>query len=90
MVISTGVRDGPFNFQGGGGILIPNVAEKDILILVEEKNNILIQFLSYNLMLISGKKICAMRDENNQYSNSRVVRKTNSERNKKPYPPPAS
>ena len=38
------IRDGPFNFQGGGGmvfskknILIPNVAEKNILILVEGK-----------------------------------------------------
>jgi hypothetical protein len=40
------VRDGPFNFQEGGGglcffskknILIPNVVEKNILILVEEK-----------------------------------------------------
>jgi hypothetical protein len=39
-------RDGPFNFQEGGGglcffskknILIPNVVEKNILILVEEK-----------------------------------------------------
>jgi hypothetical protein len=36
--------DGPFYFQGGGvcffskkNILIPNVAEKNILILVEEK-----------------------------------------------------
>ena len=40
------LRDGPLNLQGGGGgvmvfpnknILIPNVAEKNILILVEEK-----------------------------------------------------
>jgi hypothetical protein len=37
------MRDGSFNFQGGGydfflkNILIPNVAEKNILILVEEK-----------------------------------------------------
>jgi hypothetical protein len=40
-------RDGPFNIQGGGGglwvffmkkkILVPNVAERNILILVEEK-----------------------------------------------------
>ena len=45
------LRDGPFNFQGGEGvwffpkknILIPNVAEKNIVILVEEKNNNLIQ-----------------------------------------------
>jgi hypothetical protein len=33
-------------------IVIPNVAEKNILILVEEKNS---EFLSYNLMLNSGK-----------------------------------
>jgi hypothetical protein len=46
-------RDGPFNFQGGGmvffqkNILIPNVAEKNILILVEEKNNNLIQSICH-------------------------------------------
>jgi hypothetical protein len=41
---SDNVRDGPFSFQGGGmfffskkNILILNVAEKNILILVEEK-----------------------------------------------------
>jgi hypothetical protein len=40
------VRDGPFNFQGGlwfiskKNILIPNVAEKNILILVEGKKKI--------------------------------------------------
>ena len=34
-------------------------------------------------MLNSGKKICAPRDKKN-YSNSCVVRKKNSERNKKP------
>ena len=39
------IRDGPFNFQWGvmffflKNILIPNVAEKNILILVEEKKN---------------------------------------------------
>jgi hypothetical protein len=44
------LRDGPFNLKGGGlwffskkNILTPNVAEKNILILVEEKNNNLIQ-----------------------------------------------
>ena len=44
-------------------------------------------------MLNSGKKICALRDKKNKYSNSRVVRKKNSERTKKnitPPPPPAS
>jgi hypothetical protein len=45
-------------------ILIPNVAEKIILILVEGKKNNLIQsFLSYNLMLNSGKKFRAVRNK---------------------------
>jgi hypothetical protein len=35
-------------------------------------------------MLNSRKKIRALRDKKNNYSNSRVVRKKNSERNKKP------
>ena len=35
-------------------------------------------------MLNSGKKFRALRDKKNIYSNSRVVRKRNSERNKKP------
>ena len=51
--------------------------KKNILILVEEKKKSDSEFLSYNLMLNSGKKI-----KNNP--NSRVVRKINSERNKKP------
>ena len=34
------------------------------------------------------KKIRALRDKKNKYSNSCVVRKKNSERNKKTYPPP--
>jgi hypothetical protein len=60
------LRDGPFNFQGGvmgyflkKNILIVNVAEKKNLILVEEKKKIDSEFLSYNLMLNSGKKIRA-------------------------------
>ena len=35
-------------------------------------------------MLNSGKKICALRDKINKYSNSCIVGKKNSERNKKP------
>ena len=35
-------------------------------------------------MLNSGKKIHALLDKLNKYSNSFVVRKKNSERNKKP------
>ena len=44
------LRERPFNLKGGWGmfffeknILIPNIAEKNILILVEEKKNNLIQ-----------------------------------------------
>jgi hypothetical protein len=51
---------------------------------VEEKKLSDSEFLSYNLMLNSGKKIRALSDKKNKYSNSRVVRKKNSERNKKP------
>ena len=35
-------------------------------------------------MLNAGKKICALRDKRNKYSNFCVVRKKMSERNKKP------
>ena len=35
-------------------------------------------------MMNSGKKIRALHDKKNKYSNSRIVRKKNSERNKKP------
>ena len=58
--------------------VIPKVAEKNILILVEEKKNSDSEFLSYNLMLNSGKKICALRNKKNKYS------KKNSQQNKKP------
>jgi hypothetical protein len=51
MILENGIRERPFNLKGGGGgvfffknnIRIPNVAEKNILILVEEKKNKLIQ-----------------------------------------------
>jgi len=44
-------------------ILIPNVAEKNILILVELKKKSESEFFSYNLMLNSGKKftLCATK-----------------------------
>jgi hypothetical protein len=52
---------------------------------VEEKKKFDSEFLSYNLMLNSGKKIRALQKKKNKYSNSRVVqRKKISERNKKP------
>jgi hypothetical protein len=48
------LRERPFNLKGGGvmfffpkNILIPNVAEKNILILMEEKNNNLIQSICH-------------------------------------------
>ena len=51
--------------------------------MVEEKKKIDSEFLSYNPMLNSGKKIRASHDKK-KYSYSRVVRKQISERNKKP------
>ena len=72
-----------YGFNLKKSIPIPNVADKNILILVKEKK-IIWEFLSYDLMLNFGKKIRALRDKKNKYSNSRVVRKNNSERNKKP------
>jgi hypothetical protein len=47
------------------------------------------EFLSYNLMLNSGKKIRALPDQKNNIL-TRVVRKKNSERKKTIAPPPAS
>ena len=41
-------------------VRIPNVAEKNILILVEEKKSDS-EFLSYNLMWNSGNKFRALR-----------------------------
>jgi hypothetical protein len=46
---------------------------------VEEKKKSDSEFLSYNLMFKSGKKICALRDKKNKYSNSCVVQKKISE-----------
>jgi nuclear transport factor 2 (NTF2) superfamily protein len=49
-----------------------------------QKDKFIVKFLSYNQMLNSGKKFRALRDKKNKYSNSCVVQKKNSERNKKP------
>jgi hypothetical protein len=65
------LREDHLTWKGGRGlcffskknILIPNVAEKNILILVEEKKKSDSEFLSYNLMLNSGKKVSALRDK---------------------------
>jgi hypothetical protein len=60
------IVDGSFSNQN---ILIPNVAEKKILILVEEKKLFDSEFLSYNLTLNSGGKNRALGDKKN-YSNT--------------------
>jgi hypothetical protein len=58
---------------------------KNIQIFVEEKKkNSDSEFLSYNLMLNSRTKFCALGNKRNKYSNYCVVRKKNSEWNKKP------
>ena len=44
---------------------------------MKEKKKSDSEFLSYNLMLNSGKKNGAERDNKNKYSNSCVVRKQN-------------
>ena len=49
------------------------------------------EFLSYNLMLNSGKKNCALHDKKHKYSNSHVVREKKFWTKKKkhsPLPPP--
>ena len=51
---------------------------------MEGKKKSVSEFLSYNLMLNSGKKIRTLCDKKNKYYNSHVVRKKNSEQNKKP------
>ena len=56
------IRERPFNLKGGYVFFLKkysdsNVAEKNILILVEEKKKYDSEFLSYNLMWNSGKKI---------------------------------
>jgi hypothetical protein len=60
---------------GAGGVKSP--VAPDILI-----------FLDLNRMLNSGKKNSRFARQKNKYSNSCAVGKKNSERNKKPYPPP--
>jgi hypothetical protein len=54
-----------------------------MLLILMEKKKFDSEFLSYNLMSYSGKTFRALRDKK-KYSNSRVVRKFVSERNKKP------
>jgi hypothetical protein len=46
-------------------IPIPNDAEKNILILVEEERKSDSELLSYNLMIYFGKNVRALRDKKN-------------------------
>ena len=51
-----GAGRGQLLFFSKKNSMIPNIAEKNIQILVEEKNKSDSEFLSYNLMLNYGKK----------------------------------
>ena len=58
------LRERPFNLKGGYVFFLKKYSNsqcywKNILILVEEKKKFGSEFLSYNLMLNSGKKIRA-------------------------------
>ena len=59
------LRDRPFNLKGCYGFFLKKISDSE--------------FLTYNLMLNSGKKFRASRYIKNKYSNSCVVRKKNSE-----------
>ena len=69
--------------QEGGGLWFYS-KKKDSDFGGGKKNQSDSEFLSYNLMLNSGKKFRILRDKKNKYSNSCVVRKSFSKRNKKP------
>jgi hypothetical protein len=71
------------NIRGYGGVAIYWGENINHAIQVQDGNKPLLLYM-YNLMLNSGKKICALHDKKRKYSNSCVVRKKNSERNKKP------
>ena len=81
--IQNTVRDRAFNLKGGGGygffskkiFWFPMLLKKIFWFWWRKKKKIWFRFFTYNLMFISGKK---------KYSNSCVVRKNISERNKKP------
>ena len=82
-------RERPFNLKGGYGFFLKKYSDsqccwKKYSDFGGGKKKSDSEFLSYNLMLNSGKKICALRDKINKYSNSRVVGKQISEQNKKP------
>jgi hypothetical protein len=61
-------------------ILYTNICRVRVMVFNATFKNI----SAYNLILNSGKKIRTLHDKKNKYSNSCVVWKKNSERNKKP------
>ena len=86
--VQCNIRERPFNLKGGGGGRGGGGGYVFFLKKYSDfgggKKKFDSEFLSYNVMLNSGKKIRASSDKKNKYSNSCVVRKKNSERNKKP------
>ena len=83
------LRERPFNLKGGLWFFSKKYSDSqccwkkysDFGVGKKKSDS---EFLSYNLMLNSGNKFPASCDKKNKYSNYRVVRKKNSERNKKP------
>ena len=83
------IRERPFNLKGGYGFFLKKYSDSQCCWEKYSdfgggKKKSDSEFLPYNLMLKSGKKICTLRDKKNKYSNSRVVQKKISEQNKKP------
>ena len=76
------LRERPFKLKGGGGGGMFFFLKKysDFGGAKKKSDS---EFLSYSLMFNSGKRFRALLDKK-KYSNSCVVRKKNSERNKKP------
>ena len=96
LVVSSRVSKGTTIYLEGGGVMFFSKKYSDSQCCWKKYSDFAggkkksdSEFLSYKLMLNSGNKIRALRDKK-KYSNSCVVRKNISERNKKPYPPPPS
>jgi hypothetical protein len=89
------VRERPFNLKGGGGLWFFLKKYSDSQCCWKKYSDFGggkkklsdSEFLSYNLMLNSGKKFCALHDKKNKYSNSLVVQKKKSEWKKNHKPP---
>ena len=85
------IRDGPFNFQGGGGYVFFLNKYSDSQCYWKKysdfgggKKKSVSEFLSYNLMLNFGERKIALCATKNKYYNSHAVRENFSEWSKKP------